>query len=51
MPMDEQTHYVAVVAQSRTPDVRKNDWRLVLSRDDIAPDEVRINEMANPHWY
>jgi hypothetical protein len=27
-----------VLAQHLTPDVRKNDWRLVLSRDDLASD-------------
>jgi type VI secretion system protein VasD len=46
MPMDEQAQYVAVVAQYRTPDVRKNDWRLVLSRDDLDPDDARFIEMA-----
>ncbi len=46
MPMDEQAQYVAVVAQYRTPDVRKNDWRLVLSRDDLDPDDARVIEMA-----
>ncbi|MCW1828079.1 type VI secretion system lipoprotein TssJ [Enterobacter asburiae] len=46
MPMDEQALYVAIVAQYRTPDVRRNDWRLVLSRDDVAPDDVLRIEMA-----
>lgn len=46
MPMDEQTQYVAVVAQYRTPDVRRNDWRLVLTRDDLDPDDARVIEMA-----
>jgi type VI secretion system protein VasD len=46
MPMDEQAQYVAIVAQYRTPDIRKNDWRLVLSRDDLDPDDARVIEMA-----
>ncbi len=46
MPMDEQAQYVAVVAQYRTPDVRRNDWRLVLTRDDLDPDDARAIEMA-----
>lgn len=46
MPIDEQAQYVAVVAQYRTPDVRKNDWRLVLTRDDLDPDDTRVIEMA-----
>jgi type VI secretion system protein VasD len=46
MPMDELAQYVAIVAQYRTPDVRRNDWRLVLSRDDLDPDDVLRIEMA-----
>lgn len=46
MPMDEQTQYVAVVAQYRIPDVRRNDWRLVLSRDDLDPDDAQVIEMS-----
>lgn len=46
MPIDEQAQYVAVVAQYRTPDVRRNDWRLVLTRDDLDPDDARVIEMA-----
>ncbi|MCW1828741.1 type VI secretion system lipoprotein TssJ [Enterobacter asburiae] len=46
MPMDEQAQYVAVVAQYRTPDVRKNDWRLVLARDDLDPGDVLRIEMS-----
>lgn len=46
MPMDEQAQYVAIVAQYRTPDIRKNDWRLVLTRDELDPDKARVIEMA-----
>lgn len=42
MPLDEKTQYVALVAQFRMPDVRKNDWRLVLRRDELDPDKPRI---------
>ncbi|ELY2670935.1 type VI secretion system lipoprotein TssJ [Cronobacter sakazakii] len=41
MPLDEETQYVALVAQFRSPDARKNDWRLVLMRDDLDPDKPR----------
>ncbi|MBM1020215.1 type VI secretion system lipoprotein TssJ [Enterobacter sp. A11] len=41
MPLDEKAQYVALVAQFRTPDVRKNDWRLVLARADLDPDKPR----------
>ncbi|ELN2578000.1 type VI secretion system lipoprotein TssJ [Enterobacter kobei] len=46
MPMDELAQYVAIVAQYRTPDVRRNDWRLVLSRDELDPDDVLRIEMS-----
>ncbi|MFG6657411.1 type VI secretion system lipoprotein TssJ [Scandinavium sp. M-37] len=46
MPMDEQAQFVAIVAQYRTPDVRKNNWRLVLTRDELDPDDARVIEMA-----
>lgn len=41
MPMDEQAQFVAIVAQYRTPDIRKNDWRIVLSREELDPDKAR----------
>ncbi|HAU5564068.1 TPA: type VI secretion system lipoprotein TssJ [Serratia fonticola] len=46
MPMDEQAQFVAIVAQYRTPDFRKNDWRLVLSRNELDPDKARAVEVA-----
>ncbi|MGV3344956.1 type VI secretion system lipoprotein TssJ [Enterobacteriaceae bacterium LUAb1] len=46
MPMDEQAQYVAIVAEYRTPDGRRNDWRQVLTRDDLDPDKARVIEMA-----
>ncbi|MER0124165.1 type VI secretion system lipoprotein TssJ [Franconibacter daqui] len=41
LPLDEKAQYVALVAQFRSPDARKNDWRLVLARDDLDPDKPR----------
>jgi len=46
MPMDEQAQFVAIVAQYRTPDIRKNYWRIVLSREDLDPDKARIIEFT-----
>ena len=40
MPLDEKAEFVAVVAQFRTPDARKNDWRLVMTRDELEPDKA-----------
>lgn len=41
MPLDEKAQFVAVVAQFRTPDARKNEWRLVLTRDELDPEKAR----------
>lgn len=41
MPLDEKAEFVAVVAQFRTPDARRNDWRTVLTRDELDPDKAR----------
>ncbi len=41
MPLDEKAEFVAVVAQFRTPDARKNDWRMVLTRDELDSDKAR----------
>lgn len=41
MPLDDKAQYVGLVAQFRTPDARKNDWRLVLMRGELDPDKAR----------
>jgi len=41
MPLDEKAQYVGLVAQFRTPDARKNNWRLVLMRDELDPNKAR----------
>ncbi|MDH2067445.1 type VI secretion system lipoprotein TssJ [Pantoea sp. GD03673] len=46
MPMEEQAQFVAIVAQYRKPDFRKNDWRIVLNRDELDPDKERMVDMA-----
>lgn len=47
MPLDEQAQFVAVVALFRAPDMAKNDWKLVLARDDLDPDRPRIIEAGH----
>lgn len=47
MPMDENAQYVAVVGLFRQPDQTKNDWKLLLTRDDLDPDAPRIIEAGN----
>ncbi|MGE5989734.1 type VI secretion system lipoprotein TssJ [Klebsiella michiganensis] len=47
MPMDEKTQFIAVVGLFRAPDMVKNDWKLVLRRDDLDPDKPRIIEASH----
>lgn len=42
MPMDDKAQFIAVVGLFRAPDMVKNDWKLVLRRDDFDPDKPRI---------
>lgn len=41
MPMEEGTQFVAIVALFRDPDMAKGNWRLVVKRNDLDPDEAR----------
>lgn len=45
IPLDENAQFVAIVAQFRNPDIQKNSWRLVLTRDDLDPDKARVIEL------
>ncbi|AUJ81507.1 type VI secretion system lipoprotein TssJ [Enterobacter cancerogenus] len=47
MPLDEKAQFVALVGLFRAPDMTKNDWKLVLTRDDLDPDKPRIIEASN----
>lgn len=47
MPMDENAQYVAVAGMFMSPDQVNNTWRVVLSRDDLDPDQARVIEAAN----
>ncbi|WP_407437486.1 type VI secretion system lipoprotein TssJ [Lelliottia sp.] len=47
MPMDENTQYVAVAGMFMSPDQVNNTWRVVLSRDDLDPDNARVIEAGN----
>lgn len=51
LPMDEQAQFVAIIAQYRTPDIRKNNWRIVLSREELAPDKARVVELEKHLLY
>ncbi|MBS0850062.1 type VI secretion system lipoprotein TssJ [Citrobacter sp. JGM124] len=47
MPMEESVRYVAVAGMFMTPDQEHNTWRVVLSRDDLLPDNARVIEAGN----
>lgn len=47
MPMEESAQYVAVAGMFMSPDQEKNTWRVVLSRDDLDPDNARVIEAGN----
>lgn len=46
MPLDQQAQFVAVVALFRAPDMTKNDWKVVLTRDELDPDNARVIEAS-----
>jgi type VI secretion system protein VasD len=41
MPMEEGTQFVAIAALFRDPDMAQGNWRLVVKRHDLDPDEAR----------
>jgi type VI secretion system protein VasD len=45
MPMDENAQFVAVAAMFLEPDQEKNTWRVVMSREDLDPDDARHIEL------
>lgn len=47
MPMEKEAQFVAVVALFQQPDMTKNNWRLVLERNDLDPDKARIIELSS----
>jgi type VI secretion system protein VasD len=47
IPMDEKASLVAVVGLFRQPDRTRGTWKVVLSRDDLDPDDPRIIDVEN----
>lgn len=47
MPMEKDAKFVAVVGLFRNPDLTKDQWRLVLSREELDPDKARTIELGN----
>ncbi|WP_213992527.1 type VI secretion system lipoprotein TssJ [Sodalis sp. dw_96] len=46
MPMEREATCVAVVGLFRSPDTVKNTWRIVISREQLDPDNPRVIELA-----
>lgn len=47
IPMDEKAQFVAIVGLFRKPDRIRGTWKLVLTRDDLDPDDPRVIEVRN----
>jgi type VI secretion system protein VasD len=47
MPMEKEAQFVAVVALFQQPDMTKNNWRLVLKRNELDPDNARVIELSS----
>lgn len=46
VPLAPDARVVAVVGLFRTPDAGRDDWRLLLGRDDLDPDTARVIELG-----
>ncbi|QIX97575.1 type VI secretion system lipoprotein TssJ [Cedecea sp. FDAARGOS_727] len=47
MPMEAEAKFVAVVGFFRHPDMEKNNWKLVMSREALDPDKARVIEAGS----
>lgn len=47
MPMDDKAEFVAVAGLFLSPDTQDNKWRLLLTRDDLDPDNARVIELGD----
>lgn len=51
LPLHPQAQFVAIVGLFRQPDPNSNDWRLVLSRAQLEPDQSRVIEVRDNKLY
>ena len=47
MPMEDKAEFVAVAGLFLSPDTQDDKWRLVLTRDDLDPDDARVIELGD----
>ncbi|WIV87629.1 MULTISPECIES: type VI secretion system lipoprotein TssJ [Proteus] len=41
MPMEKETEFVAIATMFHTPDEAKNNWRIVIPKNELDPDKAR----------
>lgn len=47
VPLHKDTQFVAAVALFREPDDSADNWRLMLTRDELDPDQPRVIELGD----
>lgn len=47
LPLHPETQFIAIAGLFRQPDPRRNDWRLVLARTQLDPDQPRVIEVRD----
>jgi len=47
MPMEKDAKFVAIVALFRHPDMAKDHWRVLLTRNDLDPDDPRTLDLGD----
>jgi type VI secretion system protein VasD len=45
IPLSDDTQAVAIVGFFLSPDIRKNDWRIVIARDEMDADDPSVVEL------
>lgn len=47
MPLNNEAKFIAVVGLFRAPDMQKDNWRLVLEREELEPEKARTIEVGD----
>ncbi|ORJ18774.1 type VI secretion system-associated lipoprotein [Rouxiella silvae] len=47
MPLEPETRYIVVAGMFLSPDMERNNWRIVLERSELEPDKARQIELKN----
>ncbi|CRL61208.1 type VI secretion system lipoprotein TssJ [Proteus penneri] len=46
MPMEKETEFVAIATMFHTPNEAKNNWRIVIPKNELDPDKARKIELS-----